>query len=494
MPRTTFRQFVAWFCLLFLLPVLASAEIIINEIMYNPAGSDSSRDWLELYNNGSESVTVKGGTAGTDSWRIYQESSTGSTNNRTFGTTAYQGDMTVGVGEYVIVAIDGAAFKGDYPSFTGKILTAGAMSLTSTASQKVGLRLGSSGSIWSLVTYSSDQGANDDGNSLQLQSSGNWIATAPTPGAANSSSVATSTEEESNQTSTTTSQSETSSNSSSSSSSGSTNSTATSAHYSAAALSSKKPAPALSLSAGRDRLGSVGSPMEFKADANFEYTRNGTFTWNFGDGTQEAGEILTHTYEYPGEYIVVLNADFPEGRGVARTNVKVIDPKVVITSADAAHVGIRNNSDRELSLYGRALLSGGQVFLFPRDTLIPAGHEISFSAKVTRLFPASLNDIQVVVVGQTEQPKIREKIEEVKKEKITFLQSQLTELEVKLASMQQTQSLPPPLAVATSSRVSEEVINLRPEEASSVAAAAQSGWWKTFKNFLLGKKELKELK
>ena len=47
---------------LFAVPSLASAQVVINEVMYNPQGSDSGREWVELYNQGSSDVTLVGGT------------------------------------------------------------------------------------------------------------------------------------------------------------------------------------------------------------------------------------------------------------------------------------------------------------------------------------------------------------------------------------------------------------------------------------------------
>ena len=38
-----------WICLAWHL----SAEVVINEICYDPEGSDESKEWIELYNNGS---------------------------------------------------------------------------------------------------------------------------------------------------------------------------------------------------------------------------------------------------------------------------------------------------------------------------------------------------------------------------------------------------------------------------------------------------------
>jgi thiamine phosphate synthase YjbQ (UPF0047 family) len=36
----------------------ATAAVTINEIMYDPDGSDTNREWVELYNDGGSSVDL----------------------------------------------------------------------------------------------------------------------------------------------------------------------------------------------------------------------------------------------------------------------------------------------------------------------------------------------------------------------------------------------------------------------------------------------------
>src|SRR3989344_677021 len=165
---------------LFLFPFAASAEVRITEIMYDPAGTEAGgdRDWVELHNDGTETVAIKAGSSN-DSWRLYEKnSSTGTEHNRTFSGTPFQGDsLSLAPGEYVVVAKSGGGFTSDYPAYAGKIFIVSAMSLTNTG-RTLGLRIGSQGEIWSSVTYASDQGAYDDGNSLQLAND-SWIPAAP---------------------------------------------------------------------------------------------------------------------------------------------------------------------------------------------------------------------------------------------------------------------------------------------------------------------------
>ena len=46
--------------LLILLPSIGLADVVINEVLYNPSGSDSGHEWVELYNNGSADVDISG--------------------------------------------------------------------------------------------------------------------------------------------------------------------------------------------------------------------------------------------------------------------------------------------------------------------------------------------------------------------------------------------------------------------------------------------------
>src|ERR1700691_6423986 len=60
-------QFI--FVFMFALPSFAVAQVVINEVMYTPQGTDTGREWVELYNEGQSDVTMVGGS-GKGSWRI----------------------------------------------------------------------------------------------------------------------------------------------------------------------------------------------------------------------------------------------------------------------------------------------------------------------------------------------------------------------------------------------------------------------------------------
>ena len=76
---------------------LANAQIVITEIMYNPpeSGSDSL-EYIELYNNSAGAVNMSG-------------------YNFSAGVTyTFSTNFTLGAGEYVIVAVDSAAFENNF--------------------------------------------------------------------------------------------------------------------------------------------------------------------------------------------------------------------------------------------------------------------------------------------------------------------------------------------------------------------------------------------
>lgn len=279
---------------------------------------------------------------------------------------------------------------------------------------------------------------------------------------------------------------ETTSNSSSSSGRSSTNTVTVFTYYVSTPLSDIDKEAAFKVGAGQDRLGSVGSPLEFKAETEVEYTKNNIFKWNFGDGSEGIGKVLSHTYEYPGEYVVMLNTSSPEGPSVSRVNVKIIEPEIIITLAMPERIELKNNSKFEVSLFGRALIGNGKAFVFPQDTIIKAGQSISFSSRVTGLQPKGIGEALIMVIGNTEQPQIWKKIEEQKAEKIASIQARLSELKQQLANIYPTNvAATPNLAVQPPSEPETEKSASTSDAIEPQTASASGGWLQTLKRFFL---------
>ncbi len=129
-------------------------DIIINEIMYDLDGSDTNREWVEIYNN-SESASVN-----LFGWKFFDGDGT-----TQHGLTIYQGTWTIPPQGYAVIAKNGATFTATYSANTGIIIECGALNLVnSTATIAL---VNPNGAYVGSVTYSSVNGANDNGRSLE---------------------------------------------------------------------------------------------------------------------------------------------------------------------------------------------------------------------------------------------------------------------------------------------------------------------------------------
>lgn len=277
----------------------------------------------------------------------------------------------------------------------------------------------------------------------------------------------------------------------------SSQSNSASTHYSATEVTNvSSPAPT-KVGAGRDRIVAVGSPIEFRAETNRPSSRQHIFSWNFGDGTQGGGPITTHTYEYPGDYVVVLSANLSGVDAVTRVNVKVFEPTLVITSATPERVELQNNSRYEINLFGRVLVSGEKFFLFPKDTIIGSGVKISFSSGITGLVPKDVYNVELATVADNQNTIIvARQLEERRDEKISHIRNQISELQQRLAEIRHRGSSQ--TGVSEITEMTGEVTEATDQENqdteaitpfSQTASVAQSiepdSWFDTIKKFFL---------
>ncbi|HEY4528404.1 MAG TPA: helix-hairpin-helix domain-containing protein [Candidatus Paceibacterota bacterium] len=255
--------------------------------------------------------------------------------------------------------------------------------------------------------------------------------------------------------------------------------TSPSAHFSATPVNNAEEKVKISVSAGRERLGSVGSPLEFKAESNSPPNRLDDFRWSFGDGSVAYGEVVTHAYEFAGDYTLILNFSTGEGRAVSRTSVMIVEPNLSITYASVDRIEIKNNSQYELSLFGRSLWTPKGVFTFPQDTIIKPNQSISFSSKITGIAPNNLNEVQIMNPNNLESEKLN---------RISHLENRLTSLKQQLSNaLPATVTAVAPSLGGPTAKLSQE----QPNEASTTqiqTASAKQGWFETIKRFFSWRK------
>ena len=115
--------------LLFLTPSLGYS-ISINEILYNPNGTDTGHEWVEIYNNDSDTYNLTG-------WKL-------NTNNvdHTLNVPPINGGsgtMTIEPGNYVIIAQDALVFLTDYV-YNGTVIDSSWPDLSNSANETIWIR------------------------------------------------------------------------------------------------------------------------------------------------------------------------------------------------------------------------------------------------------------------------------------------------------------------------------------------------------------------
>jgi hypothetical protein len=138
--------------------------LTITEIAYNPTGSDTDSEWLEVRNTGSRPVEIVTGSGAT-AWRI-QIGNQRHTIRNLIGTPQF------GPGDRLVISRKIEHFYVTHPTFIGKIVEA-SFSLPNTRGI-VRLSLDGGSSWLSERSYTSTEGANGDGRTLEQAASGEW--------------------------------------------------------------------------------------------------------------------------------------------------------------------------------------------------------------------------------------------------------------------------------------------------------------------------------
>jgi len=164
-------------------------------------------------------------------------------------------------------------------------------------------------------------------------------------------------------------------------------SASTSAHSGGSAVA-KDPEPVeFQIFGGRDRLAVVGAPVVFQAKVALlkNVSNPNRYLWSFGDGSAHDGAKTEHTYLFPGEYIVVLNAEAFESNAVWRGVVKVVAPNLSIDTSSTEYIEISNRSSFEINLNNWVLRNGQESFVFPTDTILSGYKKVIFPYQITKV-------------------------------------------------------------------------------------------------------------
>ncbi|HID20327.1 MAG TPA: hypothetical protein EYP28_05265 [Methanophagales archaeon] len=150
--KTVVIVMTAILVLMSMLPVMVSAQsdVKINEIMYNPPGTDADLEWIELYNNDTEAINISG-------WTIDNNSIS---------------DNVMQPRDYVVLARNKTAFEAYYGALPCSVID-----VTFVLSNDPGdtiVLCNSTGAEVDNVTYNASWGADGNGKTLERTATGGW--------------------------------------------------------------------------------------------------------------------------------------------------------------------------------------------------------------------------------------------------------------------------------------------------------------------------------
>jgi hypothetical protein len=334
------------FYLLFL-PIILHARIIISEIMYDPEGTDTGREWVEVYNTGPDAVDLA-------SYKLFENNI-----NHKLVSVVEDQNIIISSGQFAIIADNPAKFLIDFPSYSGLLIDS-AFSLNNTG-EPIAIIDGENNVI-DRVEYLAEWGGKNNGFSLQKNDSDFWIEATPTVGLKNQQQS----EIKAND-----------SNNTETKSSTTTSATSNSTHSGQNDLTNFKEKIDLEIGAGRHRIVTLNTPVDFRAVFNTD--KKPKFMWSFGDGLSKKGYEVKHSYKNEGNYNIVLNGLLGTVQTTARTKITVIKPDVEIMSINSGknvNILLKNKGQTEINLGNFILKAGKKSFRIVSDTIIDSGGQI----------------------------------------------------------------------------------------------------------------------
>ncbi len=342
--KVSLRMF--WICFVFLFYVDFAFALIISEIQFDPSGTDTDREWVEVFNNETGPVDFT-------TYKFFE-------NNTNHGLEVALGDKNLLSGEYAVIIQDLAKFKLDFPSYTGKLFKS-SFSLSNTG-EILSLKDKDLNVIYSLNYTPADTGA---GNGLTINTTSTGFEKSNATPGVGGLTVGASYALGSNTTGTST----------SSSTSTTTMGVSTTTISDLSGFVSPvyyhrsywPESEKVYVHAGENKLALSGAEVLFQVGAMTGDKKNipdndANFFWSFGDGSEAQGKNPRHEYKFPGEYVVNVEAYANGNKGEDKIYIKVSEPdlKIKIVEIDKqGEIEIFNNSNSEISLNG--LVISGSV-------------------------------------------------------------------------------------------------------------------------------------
>jgi len=102
------------------------------------------------------------------------------------------------------------------------------------------------------------------------------------------------------------------------------------------------------------------------------------YRWNFGDGNTSTLASPTHSYKYPGTYVVIVESYYLKEEKIARHQIEVLPVALAVSDHLDGTVTIKNEGSYEINLHGMTIGSESQ-FVFPKHSLLMPEQAITMS-------------------------------------------------------------------------------------------------------------------
>ena len=360
---------------------LAQQSFVISEIMLNPEGSDSGREWIE--------VTNLGAGTGVDDFKFREGPSSADAVSHSIKIPDDKDfSFIIARDESFVIADNPEKFKIDYPNYEGKYFDS-SFSLTNSG-EYLSLLDENKNILFEIDVEDSLIG--DEGQSICLVND-IWKNCIPNPGrdalegdvvesGLGESEVQGEVEEPAQ-----------SAGSDQTVTSEQDNQGVDQPVVNQTFIEIKNPdyrEKVIKADGGGDRIVLAGSEFLFEAKS-FGLLgtplRDPKYNWNFGDGKTEKGNRALHVYHYPGEYNATLSAKTEKYSSVDRFKIKVIEPDLKISeiSFEKQFIKIINNTFHDLDISYFNLASGKIDFEIPEGTFVDSGGEITFPSEYTEI-------------------------------------------------------------------------------------------------------------
>ena len=158
-------------------------------------------------------------------------------------------------------------------------------------------------------------------------------------------------------------------------------------------FSTESPLP-LSADAGSDVISLVGKEITFDGSGSTGEIKE--YLWNFGDGTTTKGKIVTHSYNFPGEYYVSLKVSNDKTKSTDLIKVTIFSSSIFISEflpnpegedSGKEWIEIVNTSERieDISHWGISTDREEITFVFPEGSYISPRGFLLLPSSVTNI-------------------------------------------------------------------------------------------------------------